>query len=75
MPPSIEGVVIGKKLFARAKKDKNSKLREKLALEKIEKVHQENLEKSMRILYSKLENLLKDKCLQVLPITMVKLCR
>jgi DNA-directed RNA polymerase subunit beta len=44
MSPSIEGVVIGKKLFARAKKDKNSKVREKAAIEKIEKVHHENIE-------------------------------
>jgi DNA-directed RNA polymerase subunit beta len=58
MPPSIEGVVIGKKLFARAKKDKNSKVREKTALEKIEKVHQENLEQINENLFSKLEKLL-----------------
>ncbi|MBL7754731.1 MAG: DNA-directed RNA polymerase subunit beta, partial [Chitinophagaceae bacterium] len=58
MPPSIEGVVIGKKLFARAKKDKNSKIREKTALEKIEKVHQENLEIINEQLFTKLEKLL-----------------
>jgi DNA-directed RNA polymerase subunit beta len=59
MPPSIEGVVIGKKLFARAKKDKNSKIREKAAVEKIDKVHHENLDQSMRTLYAKLEKLLE----------------
>ncbi|MBL7773658.1 MAG: DNA-directed RNA polymerase subunit beta [Chitinophagaceae bacterium] len=59
MPPSIEGVVIGKKLFARATKDKNSKVREKTAVEKIEKVHQENLEQIKENLYSKLEKLLE----------------
>jgi DNA-directed RNA polymerase subunit beta len=59
MPPSIEGVVIGKKLFARAKKDKNSKTREKAAVEKIEKVHQENLETINDSLFTKLEKLLE----------------
>ncbi|MBU3677678.1 MAG: DNA-directed RNA polymerase subunit beta, partial [Chitinophagaceae bacterium] len=58
MPPTIEGVVIAKKLFARAKKDKNSKLREKTALEKIEKVHQENLDLINETLFGKLEKLL-----------------
>ncbi len=60
MPPSIEGVVIGKKLFAKAKKDKNSKAREKVALEKIEKVHQEHLEEINDSLYAKLEKLLEN---------------
>jgi len=59
MPPSIEGVVISKKLFARAKKDKNAKTREKSALEKIEKVHQENLESINDGLFAKLEKLLE----------------
>jgi DNA-directed RNA polymerase subunit beta len=58
MPPSIEGVVIGKKLFARAKKDKNSKVREKSSLEKIDKVHQENLDLINEQLHAKLEKLL-----------------
>jgi DNA-directed RNA polymerase subunit beta len=58
MPPSIEGVVIGKKLFARAKKDKNSKIREKAAIEKIDKVHQENLAVINENLHAKLEKLL-----------------
>jgi DNA-directed RNA polymerase subunit beta len=58
MPPSIEGVVIGKKLFARAKKDKNSKIREKAAVEKIDKVHHENLDQINENLYAKLEKLL-----------------
>jgi DNA-directed RNA polymerase subunit beta len=59
MPPSIEGVVIGKKLFARAKKDKNSKTREKSAIEKIDKVHHENLEAINEALFAKLEKLLE----------------
>jgi len=48
-----------KKLFARAKKDKNAKTREKSALEKIEKVHQENLESINYGLFAKLEKLLE----------------
>ena len=37
-------MVIGKKLFQRAKKDKNAKIREKAALEKLEKIHEKNVE-------------------------------
>jgi DNA-directed RNA polymerase subunit beta len=36
-PSGTEGVVIDKKLFQRAKKDKNAKVREKAQLEKVEK--------------------------------------
>jgi len=63
-PPSTEGVVIDKKLFSRAKKDKNSKTREKAALEKLEKVHQKNEEDLLEVLMSKLQVLLKDKTSQ-----------
>jgi DNA-directed RNA polymerase subunit beta len=58
MDPSVEGVVIGKKLFARAKKDKNSKVKEKAALDKIEAVHQEYLKEINELLITKLETLL-----------------
>ncbi|SFV33447.1 DNA-directed RNA polymerase subunit beta [Thermoflavifilum thermophilum] len=61
VPPSIEGVVINKKLFSRAKKDKNSKLREKAALEKLEKMHQKNVEELNEVLLDKLQQLLKDQ--------------
>jgi DNA-directed RNA polymerase subunit beta len=60
-PPSTEGVVIDKKLFSRAKKDKNSKTREKASLEKLEKVHQKNEEDLLEVLMGKLLTLLKDK--------------
>ncbi|SFE96113.1 DNA-directed RNA polymerase subunit beta [Chitinophaga sp. CF118] len=60
-PPSTEGVVIDKKLFSRAKKDKNSKTREKASLEKLEKVHQKNEEDLLEVLMSKLLTLLKDR--------------
>ena len=35
-PPSMEGVVIDKKLFARTKKDKTAKAKEKVALERLD---------------------------------------
>lgn len=60
-PNGVEGVVIGKKLFQRAKKDKNAKIREKAALEKLEKVHEKNVEELKELLLSKLQTLLKDK--------------
>ncbi|ASZ11399.1 DNA-directed RNA polymerase subunit beta [Chitinophaga pendula] len=63
-PPSTEGVVIDKKLFSRAKKDKNSKTREKASLEKLEKIHQKNEEDLLEVLMSKLLVLLKDKTSQ-----------
>ncbi len=56
-----EGVVIDKKLFQRAKKDKNSKVREKAQLEKIEKVHFDNAEELKERLLGKLNQLLKDQ--------------
>ncbi len=60
-PSGTEGIVISKQLFQRAKKDKNSKVREKTALEKIEKVHEKNLEDLKNFLFEKLAILLKDK--------------
>ena len=60
-PNGTEGVVIDKKLFQRAKKDKNGKIREKALLEKVEKVHQQNVESLKELLLDKLQTLLKDK--------------
>jgi DNA-directed RNA polymerase, beta subunit len=60
-PSGTEGIVISKQLFQRAKKDKNSKVREKTALEKIEKVHEKNLEDLSELLMNKLMTILKDK--------------
>lgn len=60
-PPSTEGVVIDKKLFSRAKKDKNTKTREKASIEKLEKVHIKNAEDLVEVLLSKLQVLLKEK--------------
>jgi DNA-directed RNA polymerase subunit beta len=60
-PSGTEGIVISKQLFQRAKKDKNSKVREKSALEKIEKTHEKNIEDLKNLLLEKLLMLLKDK--------------
>ncbi|HTO14778.1 MAG TPA: DNA-directed RNA polymerase subunit beta, partial [Edaphocola sp.] len=60
-PPSTRGVIIGKQLYQRTKKDKSQKAKEKTELEKIEKQHQDNLEEIKNILMEKLQFLLKDK--------------
>jgi DNA-directed RNA polymerase subunit beta len=60
-PNGTEGTVIDKKLFQRAKKDKNGKLHEKAQLEKIEKVHNKNEDALKSLLLDKLQTLLKDK--------------
>ena len=52
--------MISKKLFQRAKKDKNAKVREKAALEKIEKVHEKNTTDLLEVLLNKLQVLLKE---------------
>jgi len=63
-PSGTEGVVINKKLFQRAKKDKNAKVREKAQLEKIEKTHEKNEADLIQLLQDKLLQLLKDKSSQ-----------
>ncbi|MEP7109325.1 MAG: DNA-directed RNA polymerase subunit beta [Ferruginibacter sp.] len=60
-PSGTEGVVINKKLFQRAKKDKNAKVREKASLDKIEKTHEKNENDILELLVNKLSTLLKDK--------------
>jgi DNA-directed RNA polymerase subunit beta len=60
-PSGTEGVVIGKKLFQRAKKDKNSKTKEKAAIEKLEAIHQQNEKDILELLVGKLQTLVKDK--------------
>jgi DNA-directed RNA polymerase subunit beta len=59
-PNGVEGIIIGKKLFQRAKKDKNAKVREKALVEKLEKVHEKNEADLMEVLLEKLQTLLKD---------------
>ena len=63
-PSGTEGVVIDKKLFQRAKKDKNTKVREKAQLDKIEKTHEQNEIDLLELLHGKLLTLLKDKTSQ-----------
>ena len=63
-PNGTEGVVIDKKLFQRAKKDKNAKVREKTLLDKVEKVHEQNEDDLKEQLLNKLGMLLKDKTSQ-----------
>ncbi len=60
-PSGTEGVIIDKKLFQRAKKDKNAKVREKAQLDKIEKTHEKNEADLMELLINKLQTLLKEK--------------
>jgi len=56
-----EGVVIDKKLFQRAKKDKSGKVREKAQLDKVEKQHEQNDIIIKELLIEKLQTLLKDQ--------------
>jgi DNA-directed RNA polymerase subunit beta len=60
-PPSIEGVVINKQLFARAKKDKIQKVQEKDMLDKLEDEHQVVLNELKTTLIDKLLILVKNK--------------
>ena len=60
-PNGTEGTVIDKKLFQRAKKDKNSKVREKAAIEKVEKAHHISVAELKEQLVGKLQILLKEK--------------
>jgi DNA-directed RNA polymerase subunit beta len=55
-----EGVVIDKKLFQRAKKDKSGKVREKAMLDKVEKDHEQKSIMIKELLIEKLQTLLKD---------------
>jgi len=60
-PPSIEGVVIDKQLFARAKKDKVQKVQEKDLLDRLEDDHQVVLNELKTTLIDKLMVLVKNK--------------
>lgn len=61
VPPSINGVVIDKQLFARAKKDKVQKESEKLLLDRLDDEHQIALNKLKTTLVDKLQVLVRDK--------------
>lgn len=58
-PPSIEGVVINKQLFAKAKKDKVQKTQEKDVLDKLDQKHEVAVNQLKTILIDKLMKVLK----------------
>ncbi|MGB3173729.1 MAG: DNA-directed RNA polymerase subunit beta, partial [Saprospiraceae bacterium] len=58
-PPSIEGVVISKQLFAKAKKDKVQKTQEKDIIDKLDQKHEVAVNQLKTILIDKLMRLLK----------------
>ena len=60
-PPSAKGVVMNKSLFARAKKDKSTKAKEKLIVEKLEAEFDKTLTELKSILVDKLYKLLGGK--------------
>jgi DNA-directed RNA polymerase subunit beta len=61
VPPSINGVVIDKQLFARAKKDKVVKEAEKNQLDRLDDEHEVELNKLRTELIDRLLTLVKDK--------------
>ena len=63
-PPSIQGVVIDTQLFARAKKDKNQKDKEKAMLDKLDSQHAIALNELKTILVDKLLILVKERISQ-----------
>jgi DNA-directed RNA polymerase subunit beta len=63
-PPSTKGVIIGKRLFARAKKDKFQKVQEKELLSKLEDKHAIAINELKTILVDKLMILIKGKTSQ-----------
>ncbi|MFK7932524.1 MAG: DNA-directed RNA polymerase subunit beta [Saprospiraceae bacterium] len=63
-PPSTKGIIIGKQLFARAKKDKVQKTQEKDALLKLDEGHAIAMNELKTILIDKLLVIVKDKVSQ-----------
>lgn len=61
VPPSTRGVIIGKQLFERVKKDKNSKAHEKVVLDKLDNEHLKNLSEIKKTLLDKLVKVLDGK--------------
>jgi DNA-directed RNA polymerase subunit beta len=62
--PSLKGVVIGKDLFSRQKKDQTQKDAEKVKLQKLEDEHKINLNKLKTILVDKLDKLVRGRASQ-----------
>jgi DNA-directed RNA polymerase subunit beta len=63
-PPSMQGVVIGKRLFQRAKKDKVQKVKDKKNLTKLDETYEVEIGELRRQLIEKLVELLKGKTSQ-----------
>jgi DNA-directed RNA polymerase subunit beta len=64
VPPSMTGIVIDTQLFARAKKDKNQKDKEKIQIDKLDSQHEIALNELKTILVDKLIVLLKERISQ-----------
>jgi DNA-directed RNA polymerase subunit beta len=62
--PSLKGVVIGKDLFSRTKKEQSQKDAEKLELQKLEDEHKVNLSNLKTILVDKLDKLIRGRASQ-----------
>ena len=60
-PPSTQGIIIGKQLFARAKKDKTKKAQEKTLLSKLEDQHAIALNELKTVLIDKLHAIVNDQ--------------
>ena len=63
-PPSLNGIVIDKKLFARAVKDKRKRLQDKDDIKELEKIYDEKFEALRKILVKKLFKILSGKTSQ-----------
>ena len=63
-PPSLNGIVIDKKLFARAVKDKRKRLQDKDDIKELEKIYDEQFEALRKILVKKLFKILSGKTSQ-----------
>ncbi|WP_044102840.1 DNA-directed RNA polymerase subunit beta [Neolewinella persica] len=62
--PSLKGVVIGKDLFSKTKKDQSQKDAEKIKLQKLEDEHKVNLNKLKTLLVDKLDKLVRGRASQ-----------
>ena len=62
--PSLKGVVIGKDLFSRTKKEQSQKDAEKLELQKLEDEHKVNLNNLKTLLVDKLDKLIRGRASQ-----------
>ena len=63
-PPSLNGIVIDKKLFARAIKDKRKRLKDKDDIKELEKIYDEKFEDLRKILIKKLFKVVSGKTSQ-----------